>query len=84
MKDFGFDHPPKTQEEALVQGFCLFFTAPSKAQAQKVLGLITLILADPAMTQDMVQTSDEPRIKHSCSRFGATKLCGREALPTPS
>ena len=59
MKDFGFDHPPKTQEEALVQGFCLFFTAPSKAHAQKVIRLITLILADPAVTQDMVQTSFE-------------------------
>ena len=59
MKDFGFDHPPKTQEEALVQGFCLFFTAPSKAHAQKVIGLITLILADPAVTQDMIQTSFE-------------------------
>ena len=59
MKDFGFDHPPKTKEEALVQGFCLFFTAPSKVEAQKVIGLITLILADPAVTQDMVQTSFE-------------------------
>ncbi len=59
MKDFGFDNPPKTKEEALVQGFCLFFTAPSKVEAQKVIGLITLILADPAVTQNMVQTSFE-------------------------
>ena len=59
MKDFGFDHPPKNQEEALMQGFCLFFTAPSKAHQQNVIGLLTLILADPTVTQDMVQRSFE-------------------------
>tara|TARA_R100001440_G_scaffold53151_2_gene72828 strand:+ start:580 stop:828 length:249 start_codon:yes stop_codon:yes gene_type:complete len=47
--------PPTNQQEALYQGFCLFFTAPSKKHQQGVLNLIFLILADPEVSQEMVQ-----------------------------
>ena len=58
MIDLNF-HPPTNQQEALYQGFCLFFTAPSKKHQQDVLNLIQLILADPEVSQEMVQACFE-------------------------
>ena len=58
MIDLNFE-PPTNQQEALYQGFCLFFTAPSKKHQQDVLNLIQLILADPKVSQEMVQACFE-------------------------